>query len=90
MKFPNLGRALCREIGIEFFFPEDGKRGNGNETYVLARKICANCPVREECLEWGIQHESHGMWGGTTPHERKLIRRKRKIVVQEILLKDYL
>jgi hypothetical protein len=29
------------------------------------------------------------MWGGKTPVERKLIRRKRNIILEEILTKDY-
>ena len=85
MKFPDLSGGLCREIGIEFFFPDAGEVMD----YQLARTVCSGCGVREQCLEWAVHHEPHGMWGGATPQERKLIRRKRNIVLREILLKDY-
>lgn len=87
MNFPDLSSGLCREVGTEIFFPDTA--GDAGD-YRLARTICSGCGVRELCLEWAIVHESHGMWGGTTPVERKLIRRKRNIMLQEILLKDYL
>jgi WhiB family redox-sensing transcriptional regulator len=69
------------------FYPEDG--GSGTDIYTFARKICAGCVVRTECLEWAIKHEDWGMWGGTTPGERAKLRSKRKIRLQEILTKDY-
>ena len=87
MKFPDLTRGLCREIGIEFFFPED--KGSGVDIYRYSRKICDSCVVKNKCLEWAVKHEAFGMWGGTTPQERKLIRRKKNIILQEILVKDY-
>jgi len=87
MKFPDLTRGLCREIGIEFFFPEEN--GSGTDIYKYSRKICDKCVVKNECLEWAVKHEAFGMWGGTTPMERKAIRRKRNIVIQEVLVKDY-
>lgn len=86
MKFPDLTQGLCREIGVEIFFPENG--GESGD-YKLAKTICSGCGVREQCLEWAIRHEAHGMWGGATPLERKQLRRSRGIILQEILVKDY-
>lgn len=39
-----------------------------------AKKLCASCPVKQECLEWALEHEEHGIWGGSTPGERRLLR----------------
>jgi len=86
MNFPNLSNGLCRQIGVEIFFPDVSDVGD----YKLARTVCSGCGVSEQCLEWAVRHESHGMWGGTTPLERKQLRRRRKIVLQEILLKDFI
>lgn len=85
MNFPDLSGGLCREIGVEIFFPDVRDASD----YQLARTICSGCGVREQCLEWAVRHEPHGMWGGTTPLERKQIRRKRKIMMKEILVKDF-
>jgi len=87
MKFPDLTRGLCREIGVEFFFPEE--EGSGTDIYKFSRKICDSCVVKNECLEWAVRHEAHGMWGGTTPMERRKIRRQRNIIIQEVYVKDY-
>jgi len=44
----------------------------------LAKKFCARCPVRAECLVEGMT-ERYGIWGGYTPDERALLRRKQAI-----------
>ena len=87
MEFPDLSRGACREIGLELFFPEE--KGNGSDTYVYAKTICNRCVVQVKCLEWAILHEDHGMWGGTSPVDRRKIRRKRKIRLNEILAREY-
>lgn len=44
----------------------------------MARRICAGCQVRQQCLEFAMQTaEAHGVWGGTTPDERIRARRAR-------------
>ena len=32
--------------------------------------MCYNCPVWEDCLEYG-RDEQWGLWGGLTPQERR-------------------
>jgi hypothetical protein len=58
--------AACRYQPNSVFFPE---RNNYGQVWDKARRICANCPVKQQCLEAG-QHEVWGMWGGLTPSER--------------------
>ena len=44
-----------------------------------AKLICATCDVSDQCLEYAIaHHESHGIWGGLTPDERKTLWTSRK------------
>jgi WhiB family redox-sensing transcriptional regulator len=41
-----------------------------------AKRICASCPVRANCLVSALRTgESAGIWGGTTPEERRILRR---------------
>lgn len=38
---------------------------------IVARTLCADCPVWDACLAWALDaKEPEGIWGGTTPSER--------------------
>ena len=64
-------RGLCREIPPAVFFPSDGV---GVES---ARRVCANCPVKDECLGWAMSRpEVHGTWGGMSARGRQRLRRQ--------------
>ena len=57
--------ALCAQTDPEVFFPKKG----GSHTE--AKKVCEQCPVRTDCLNWAIEHnESEGIWGGMSAKER--------------------
>jgi WhiB family redox-sensing transcriptional regulator len=63
-------RALCAQTDPEAFFPEKG--GSTRE----AKRICAGCEVRAECLEYALAHdERFGIWGGLSERERRRLRR---------------
>lgn len=60
---------------------------------IQAKKICSTCPISQLCLAWGIANEEFGIWGGTTPAERKKLRGKnsaRDIILERQLLDDEL
>ena len=73
--------ALCAEIGRDLFFPEKG------ETARKARQVCARCEVRAECLEWALSltsdEDEHGVLGGLTAPERRVLRRDRRAAPQQ-------
>jgi WhiB family transcriptional regulator, redox-sensing transcriptional regulator len=63
-------RALCAQTDPEAFFPEKG--GSTRE----AKRICAGCEVRAECLEYALANdERFGIWGGLSERERRRLRR---------------
>lgn len=64
-------RATCRGSNPDDFFPSDGKMTSG------AREACSRCPVRKECLEYGL-HDPFGIWGGRTWKERQQIISRRR------------
>lgn len=67
-------QGRCREIPPGTFFPSDGV---GVE---VARRICAECPVQEPCLEYALLHRiDHGVWGGASERERRRILRQRRL-----------
>lgn len=41
-----------------------------------ALKLCSTCPIQRQCLDWGLKHELHGIWGGTTERARDRMRKK--------------
>jgi len=66
-------KGKCRELPPETFFPSDGV---GVE---IARRICADCPVKEACLEYALYNRiEHGVWGGASERERRRIARRRR------------
>jgi WhiB family transcriptional regulator, redox-sensing transcriptional regulator len=63
-------RALCAQTDPEAFFPEKG--GSTRE----AKRICAGCEVRAECLEYALTFdERFGIWGGLSERERRKLKR---------------
>ncbi|MGA0895463.1 MAG: WhiB family transcriptional regulator [Ilumatobacteraceae bacterium] len=64
-------RANCRGMDPDLFHPE---RGDNGTNIANAKAVCQGCEVRSECLEFAIAHrEKIGIWGGTTPKERRAI-----------------
>lgn len=65
----------------KLFFP---RRGHVNGA---AKAICADCPVRIECLEYAlVTGANHGIWGGLSERERKRIRHQRRIAAREVVM----
>ncbi|PDQ36194.1 MAG: sporulation protein [Candidatus Lumbricidophila eiseniae] len=63
--------ALCAQTDPEAFFPEKG--GSTRD----AKKICAGCEVRSECLEYALSNdERFGIWGGLSERERRKLRKR--------------
>lgn len=56
----------CSQADPECFFPEKG------ESTANAKRICAGCDVREQCLEWALENrERFGVFGGLSERERR-------------------
>jgi WhiB family redox-sensing transcriptional regulator len=67
---PDVAAAECLQADPETFFPEKG--GSTRE----AKRICAQCTVREQCLDYALEHdERFGIWGGLSERERRRLRR---------------
>jgi WhiB family redox-sensing transcriptional regulator len=67
-------KAACRGPHAAVFFPPDSFERKEQKEYreARAKAICAQCSVREPCLEMAIRiREQHGIWGGLNEVERK-------------------
>ena len=64
-------RGLCAQTDPEAFFPEKG--GSTRE----AKKVCLTWDVRQDCLEYALEHdERFGIWGGLSERERRKLKKK--------------
>ncbi len=69
-----MSQAACADEPPERFFPSDGVGVD------QARRICFECPVRTECLEYAlIERIDHGVWGGASERERRRILKQRRL-----------
>lgn len=67
--------ALCVQVDPDLFFPEVGEYTKAK----AAKRVCTNCPVIAECLEYALRHgETFGVWGGTAAVERRRMIRERR------------
>lgn len=59
--------------------------GDTDAFYVEGKAICAECPIRETCLDYAMENRIRfGLFGGLTPIERRRIeRRDRRKRLQE-------
>lgn len=67
----------CNGLGGDgaLFFPGRGQK----DKVAKAKTICADCGVREDCLEYALDNKvKSGVWGGLTEAERNRILQQRK------------
>jgi len=64
--------AACRGMPTATFFPSRG------ESSVEARAICAECPVVDDCRQWALGHDDHGIAAGMSGRQRRRLRTERK------------
>jgi WhiB family redox-sensing transcriptional regulator len=68
-------RAACRGEDVAAFTVDVGRQYDDG-----TRRLCAGCQVRRECLKTALADDSlQGMWAGTTPVERRQMRRGRAV-----------
>ena len=67
-------RSACLDVDPELFYPDQGAHSQSR----AARKICAQCPVNADCLDYALaHHELYGIWGGMGLRERQAEARRR-------------
>ena len=68
-------QAACQGMDTTAFFHPPGERGKTRSRRIAAAKrICAQCPVVNECLAHALRfREPYGVWGGLSEEERALL-----------------
>ena len=65
--------AACAGSDSDVFFPAP----EDEAAIIVAKEICASCPVREECLQFALStNQGDGIWGGLDAQERRRLRRR--------------
>jgi len=75
MNHPWRSKAACQGLDPEIFYP----LSEDETAAAAAQAVCAQCTVREACLEFALTvREKDGVWGGATERERRRIIRQRR------------
>lgn len=70
------GEPPCATSDPEMFFLPKGQQATAE--LQMAKALCAECPVKPECLTYAVaSNEQFGIWGGLTASERSRLRKKR-------------
>ena len=69
--------ALCSGTDPDLFFPV-GTTGHAVVSIDHAKRVCAQCTVTSNCLDFALEtNQDSGIWGGLSEEERRQIRRQR-------------
>jgi WhiB family redox-sensing transcriptional regulator len=69
-------RGACRQADPELFFPLATAQSAAARQVRAAKAVCGGCAVRAQCLSYALEVMPDGIWGGTTPEERRAARRR--------------
>lgn len=74
----------CTQVdNFDLFYPES--EVHYESLAREAKAVCKRCPIIAECLDWALQtNDQHGVLGGTTPQERRLIQRRKAKTLAEL------
>jgi len=61
-------------VDPELFFPVTVVAGPAARQAEAAKAVCGPCAVRANCLSYALEAMPEGIWGGTTPEERRAAR----------------
>lgn len=68
--------AICAQVDGDLWYPDRGDRAGAN----TAKQLCHTCPIQRRCAEVAIATgEPHGIWGGLTARERRLIAQRQEV-----------
>lgn len=70
-------RAACRLVPADqrwIFWPGRGD----HRALAAAKRVCASCPVADQCLDVALSAGEPGVWGGTSEVERERLAGKRR------------
>ena len=68
---PDWTGALCADEDA----PIDPELFHEHDFELAAMRVCEGCPVKQACLDYALEVDASGVWGGTTRAQRRGMRR---------------
>lgn len=75
----NFEEPRCKGIDTDMYYPAEDNGAFPEKKLLVS--ICGSCIHQDECADWGIRNEVHGIWGGLTEPQRRVIRKQKNIVL---------
>jgi hypothetical protein len=72
-------KSACKGQDPSKWYPVSLTDRAGLQQIRLAVTTCNSCPVQQECLDYSLEWERFGIWGGLNAEQRDLIRKKNNI-----------
>ncbi|RTL61296.1 MAG: WhiB family transcriptional regulator [Pseudonocardiaceae bacterium] len=76
--------ALCVQVDPDLFFPETDRGTEFDRQVTAAKRVCAGCPVRTQCLDYALRVLPEGIAGGKTPVERHALRHQLGVELADV------
>ena len=77
--------ANCNGLDTELFFTDESKVYS---ELPLLKRVCNNCVVKNECLDYALHHAVLGWWGGTSEKTRRELRQKLNITPEPVMISE--
>lgn len=72
-----MDEANCKNMDVNIFFADNGRNYDP-----FAKEVCLECTVIEDCAWYANETSADsGMFGGMTPNERAVWRRKNRVIL---------
>ncbi|MGH8919380.1 MAG: WhiB family transcriptional regulator [Actinomycetes bacterium] len=71
---PWVAQGRCRRTQVDpgLFQPVGDEDSIGYRRQARqAKAVCRHCPVLAQCRAWALAHDETGVWGATTPEQRR-------------------
>lgn len=81
--------ANCSGVDTELFFEPDNSRNAITQNLPMLKKICGNCRVQNECLDYALRHDVQGVWAGTHHEQRKRMRKQLGLKAEPVSFQQF-
>jgi len=71
------GTQPCAQTDPDLFFPDNA--GEATKIKSTIKMICGSCDFQTDCLEYALDNDVLGIWGGVLESERRRLRRYRRV-----------